>query len=199
MKARLLLLPVAVVAGSLLGACGNPNAVTASIKNIDDTASVFALTGAPESGPTAVDISWPRPMRASPFASFRWDVVFDILGDTQAVAIPPAAVSAVGSAGLQPTTTPYDQITNAPTTGYKDSTAINIQAGSVFYVQSFSYQCTQQPVVARRYMYAKMIIDSVHYFAYDPITAPSGRVIYYRMRTDPNCGFTGLETGIPSN
>lgn len=199
MKCRILLLPLAIAVGAAAGACGNPNATTATVANRDDTAGVFALTGAPTSGPTAVDIWLGQPLRAAPNTQEHWDVVFDI-DSTQAIAMPPSVVAwnPAFSAGLQATTMPYDQITVAPTSGYHDSTALNIQAGTVFFIQSFTYGCATQAVVARRYAYAKMIIDSVHYYPYDPITAPAGRVIYYRMRSDPNCGFTSLEPGLPT-
>ena len=199
MKARLLLLPFGTAALALAGACSNPNSPASTKQNIADTNQVFFITGAPLSGLTAIDASFPRPMRAEFLPGYRWDVVFDLVNG-QAVALPPAAVSIYGTAGFRVDSTPYDQILNAPTTGYRDSLIIHVQAGSVFLVQTLTYEtdCVNQTAVSNRYLYSKIMVDSIHYQPFDPITAPNGGLVYYHMLVDPNCGNTALNYGYPT-
>jgi hypothetical protein len=200
MKVRIRLIALGAAAAALsatIAACSYSSAVKAQLDTIADTAGVFALTGAPESGPTAVNTFVPQPVRAVPTENF--DVAFDIVGDTQAIALPVHNVYIGASAGIQLSTEPYDALTDAPTVGYNDSVNVNIKAGTVFLIQSFSYGCTTQASTYQRYIYSKFVIDSVHYYPYNEVSAPAGRTIYYRMRNDPNCGFTSLEPGLPTH
>jgi hypothetical protein len=209
MKVRVLLLAAGALVAAAAGACGGPTQPVATHDNIFDTAGVYALTGAPESGPTAVatlialggSVFGPSPVRAVP--GTRFDVAFDIR-DTVALALPPMLVGfqpfSAFNGFLQLSSQPYDSMSVAPTDGYSDSTPIVIHAGSSFYVQSLTTNpaCTAQSVQARRYIYSKFHIDSINFAPYDPVTSPNGRTIYYRMVVDPNCGFLGLDAGIPS-
>jgi hypothetical protein len=203
MKSRLLLIPAGVALAAALAACGGPTEAPAQHATIPDESSVYALTGAPPSAPTAVtilglvglDLEGPGVMRAVP--SNPVDVVFDIVG-TQAKALPTKVVFASQFFGaLLASTQPYDAMTAAPTCCYADTIPMNISAGTTFYVQSFNSNCSAQGVQNRRYVYAKFLIDSINYTPFNAISNPSGRTIYYHTVTDPNCGFTSLEPGIP--
>ena len=192
MKVRLLVLFLGVGAGA--AACADPLATTATLATIDDTAAVFALTGAPESAPTAINITFPRAVIATPGENY--DVVFDIRHDS-AFAYPPHAIAVTLTAGLQRATQPYESITEAPTAGYDDTLPVFIKAGDVLLVQSTSAQCATQGVQARLFIYAKVVIDSIFY---DEATSPhTPRTIWYRMRNDPNCGFISFLDGIPTH
>jgi hypothetical protein len=192
MKVRFLVLFLGVGAGAF--ACADPFTTTATLPTIDDTAAVFALTGAPESAPTAINITFPRAVITTPTENY--DVVFDIRHDS-AFALPPHAVGVALTAGLQLATLPYDAITEAPTSGYNDTLPVFIKAGDVLLVQSSSAQCATQGVQARTFLYAKIVIDSIFY---DEATAPhTPRTIWYRMRNDPNCGFISFLDGIPKS
>ncbi|MBK5188655.1 MAG: hypothetical protein JJD97_10460 [Gemmatimonadaceae bacterium] len=192
MKVRFLVLLLGMGAGA--AACANPLATNATLATIDDTAAVYALTGAPESAPTAINITFPRAVIATP--SEQYDVVFDIRHDS-AFAYPPHAIGASLTAGLQLATQPYDAITAAPTTGYDDTLPRFIKAGDVLLVQSTSAQCSTQSVQARTFLYAKIVIDSIFYDEAAPPHTP--RTIWYRMRNDPNCGFVSFLDGIPKS
>jgi hypothetical protein len=201
MKVRVLCLAAGALIVVAAGACGDPLAPTSlcpplpACENIFDTAGVYSISDGPESGPTGVDIWVPHAVIS--IAPNHFDLTFDIQG-AQARVLPSKIVAACVYCGaLQLTTALYDTITHAPTLGYSDSTSIDIQAGSVFWVQSFSYYCRAQTIVARKYAYAKFIVDSINYTPYDPIASPHGRSVYYRMVIDPNCGYTGLEQGVP--
>lgn len=192
MKVRFLVLLVGV--GAAAAACADPLATTATLPTIDDTAAVFALTGAPESAPTAINVSFPRAVIATP--SEQYDVVFDIRHDS-AFAYPPHAVGATLTAGLQLSSEAFDAITVAPTAGYNDSLPVFVKAGDVLLVQSTAVECATQSVAARTFIYAKIVIDSIFYDEAAPPHVP--RTIWYRLRNDPNCGFLSFADGIPNN
>lgn len=192
MKVRFLVLLVGV--GAAAAACADPLATTATLPTIDDTAAVYALTGAPESAPTAINITFPRAVITTP--SEQYDVVFDIRNDS-AFAYPPHAIGATLTAGLQLSTEAFGALTEALSSGYNDSLPVFIKAGDVLLVQSTSAQCAAQSVAARTFIYAKIVIDSIFY---DEAGAPHvPRTIWYRLRNDPNCGFLSFADGIPKN
>ena len=192
MKVRFFVLLVGV--GAAAAACADPLATTATLPTIDDTAAVFALTGAPESAPTAINVTFPRAVIATP--SEQYDVVFDIRHDS-AFAYPPHAIGATLTAGLQLSSQAFGAITEAPTAGYNDSLPVLVQAGDVLLVQSTSAECATQTVAARTFIYAKVVIDSIFY---DEAASPHvPRTIWYRLRNDPNCGFLSFADGIPTN
>ena len=193
MKVRFLLLFLG--AGSAAIACADPLATKATLPTIDDTAAVFALTGAPESAPTAINITFParrdrhaeRAVRRGVRHSQRFGVRLSSA----------RGGSATLTAGLQLATQPYDAITQAPTTGYNDTLPVFIKAGDVLLVQSSSAQCATQGVQARTFLYAKIVIDTIFYDEAAPPHTP--RTIWYRMRNDPNCGFVSFLDGIPKS
>ncbi|MBA2685967.1 MAG: hypothetical protein H0U66_15900 [Gemmatimonadaceae bacterium] len=192
MKVRFLVLLAGIGAGAV--ACADPFKTAATLATIDDTAAVYALTGAPESAPTAINVTFPRAVITTP--GEHYDVVFDIRNDS-AFAYPPHAIGAILTAGLQLSTLPFGSITEAPTTGYNDTLPVFVQSGSVLLVRSTSAQCSNQSVAARTFIYAKIVIDSIFY---DGATSPHvPRTIWYRLRNDPNCGFLSFDDGIPKN
>jgi hypothetical protein len=192
MKVRLVVLLVGVGVGAF--ACGDPFATTASLPTIDDTAAVFALTGAPESAPTAINISFPRAVITTP--SEQYDVVFDIRNDS-AFVYPPHAIGAALTAGIQLSSKPYDAITQAPVSGYDDTMPQFVKAGDVLLVRSQSSLCSTQGIQARLFLYAKIVIDSIFYDEATPPHTP--RTMWYHMRNDPNCGFISFADGIPKS
>jgi hypothetical protein len=192
MKVRFLVLLIGI--GAAAAACADPLATTATLATIDDTAAVFALTGAPESAPTAINVTFPRAVITTPGENY--DVVFDIRHDS-AFAYPPHAIGATLMAGLQLSSQAFGAITDAPTSGYDDTLPVFIKAGDVLLVQSTSSQCATQSVQARTFIYAKIVIDSIFY---DEAASPHvPRTIWYRLRNDPNCGFLSFADGIPQN
>ncbi len=180
MPARLLLLLCAVAS---LAACGDPTRVQARAEPISDTLTVFALTGTPVTAPTALNTIRHEAVRADPSSSY--DVVFDISETGQAVMYPPAAVGAFGRAGVQKSATPFDELLEAPVSGYNETTATDINPGDVVVIRAASAACQQS---LNAFIYSKLVIDSVN---------TEARTIHFRMRVDPNCGFRSFAEGIP--
>lgn len=201
MPARLLTLCVGALAVLSASACGNPFAVTATANVVTDTLAVFGLSEAPLNAPSAINTFIPVPVRTAP--SQNYDIVFDIRPDSTgtptAYLLPPRAVAAIGSAGIiKDTTQAFDAITQAPVTGYDDSTIVAIKAGDVLLIQAQSFACASELVTQRLYVYSKIAIDSVHYTPYDPVTNPTGGTIFLRITVDPNCGFISFASGLPT-
>lgn len=201
MPARLLVLFVGIIAVFSLSACGNPFAVNATAKNIDDTLVVYALSEAPLNAPTALNTFIPVAVRTDPTQNY--DLVFDIRPDSTgtptAYVLPPRAVANTASAGIiRDSTQAFEDIKQAPVNGYNDSTIVPIKKGDVLIVQSQSFACTQELVTARQFIYSKIVIDSINFTPYDAFTNPDGSTIRLRIRVDPNCGFISFLDGLPT-
>lgn len=205
-----LLVPIGAAAVFIAGACTAPTSsktkydclTTGTGDTINhlttqtDTEAIFSVNGGPANGPSAVNTCIPQPVIARPAALF--DFAVDIEG-LQAFVLPPSAVSAAGAAGWVSTDTAYDLVETAPTLGYNDTTPLAIAPGSVFLIQAIKPGCSGLPYTTQHYIYSKFIIDSIHYYPYNPVTAPSGLTVYYRMVSDPICGYTSLAPGIPTH
>lgn len=184
-------------------ACGDPFQARATAKVYDDTLSVYGLSAAPANAPTALNTFDGVVVRTDP--SQRYDAVFDIrvdpsTGDTAAYILPPSAVSGFSSAGIIRETRAFGEILRAPTGGYDDSTEVRIQPGDVLLIQAASYACAGQLISSRRFIYSKLVIDSIHASPpFDPVTNPGGSTIYFRIRVDPNCGFVSFADGLPDS
>ncbi len=201
MTSRLPRFALVAFAIAALGACKDPFEVKASSEVYEDTLAVYALSAVPPSAPTALNTFDGVAVRTDP--TEHYDLVFDIRvdpesGDTAAFVLPPRAVGGFSTAGIRKETRSFDEIERAPTRGYDDSTAVKIQAGDVLLVQAQSYACSGQLISARLYIYSKIEIDSIKASPpFDPDTNPDGSTIYFRLRTDPNCGFVSFADGVP--
>lgn len=198
----LVLAVIAAAAVAVAASCGNPFAVTASLKDFTDTLSVYGLTEAPIVGPSAINTYQGKPVPTQP--STNYDIVFDIHPDSTgamaAWALPPRLVGTFGSTGLiKDTTRAFEDIKQAPVNGYDDSTAVRIRPGDVLLLQAQSYVCAGAVLQQRLYIYSKIVIDSINLAPFDPNTNPNGSTIYLRITVDPNCGFISFADGLPPN
>jgi hypothetical protein len=117
-----------------------------------------------------------------------FDFLFNITTGGQAVLLPTGAIPGLTKAsGLQLTGQQFDSIRTAPTGGFKDSTAVNIQAGSVLIVRSRPIQCSYGPTV---YEYAKVRILAVDTVA---------RRMDMEILVNSNCGYRDLQPGFPAH
>lgn len=201
MSPRFLVLLCSGALAAAAAACSNPLDVKANTAVFEDTLAVFGLSDAPPDGPTALYTASGHVVSASPANAF--DLVFDIRpgpgGSRTAWVFPPRAIAQFGNAGLiRDSTHAFDAITQAPTSGYDDSTAVAVKPGDVLLVQALSTICSGNVVAGRQVIYSRMVIDSVNTSFYDPITNPAGNTIYFRIRVDPNCGFISFANGIPT-
>jgi hypothetical protein len=183
---------LAMVASALvLTACGDPQLLRASLPTVEDSYTVFALTGTPAAYPSGLNTYVRSAVRVDGNGNF--DVAFDIDDQGHVLMYPvQKVVSSLGSTrkvGLRKVTGVFDSLAIAPTGTYADSTIVALP-GEIVVVQAQrngtgdACQFDISP-----YIYSKLVVDSV---------AVASRTINLTAVLDPNCGFRSFETGIPA-
>ncbi len=155
---------------------------TAVYNNVVDSVSVWALDGTPPNTPSAYSISARRTVRTDQSTGF--DFAFNITPGGQAVLLPTGAVGLGKASGVLVQSTAFDAITVAPSSGYQDSVAVAVDSGTVAVLRSRPVSCP----IGIVYYYAKFQVLRVDTLA---------RRIDYNILVDLNCGYRGLEPGIP--
>jgi hypothetical protein len=179
------------VATSAIGvaACDDPFAPRATTSVRTDSFIVYSVSQTPVNVPSAFNIVFFTPLRLEP--TYGFDLVFDINAEGKVVLIP---VSLVGGAitagrrvGLQRITGAYDEVTRAPTTGYKHDSTLVLDVNEAALVELQTDICQFQ---SSQLIYAKLQIKAI-----DVVN----RTIVFRITYDPNCGFRSFLPGVPTN
>lgn len=178
-------LPALVVAALALVACSDLNDLSdAQIPNVVDTATIAALTGTPIAQASAFSVSAGQPIRTD--LSIEFDFAFDQY-QTGPVFLPRAALQINEGSGLQPGLAPsedqFAEIEEAPVEGFLTRDTIPIAVGQVFAARS-RVVCSGLGVP----MYGKLRI-----LALDAVA----RTVTFEFLVNENCGYVGLEPGIP--
>lgn len=188
MRFRRFRLPGALAAAALaivIAACGNTSGLPAAyLDNTEDTVSLFALDGTPLSAPSGFNVINNEVLRTDLSSSF--DIAFNITPNGQAVLLPTGPLGLGRASGVAVVSTPFDSITLAPPSGYTDTAAVAVDSGSVAVLRSRPTSCIYGVVV---YYYGKVEVLQIDTVA---------RRIDLRVLVDQNCGYRGLEPGIPS-
>jgi len=173
---------------ALAAACGAPLGLPrACCENKVITVSLYALSGTPVSFPSAYSLLFNQPVRPDQTTSL--DFAFDLDSAGRAKLFPTGALHLGRASGIQLTTTAFDSIKVAPTSHYQLDSAVVVDSNSVAILHSTPTQCTFGITTA---YYAKL-----HVLAIDTTSGPNGRRIDFEILTDINCGYRGLETGLP--
>ena len=185
MRAPRLLVVFVVAALAVVAACGDNSLglPAARYNNVVDSVSLWALDGTPLNTPSAYSISGRVAVRTDQTTGF--DFAFNITPSGAAVLLPTAALGLGKASGILLPAKPFDSITVAPTTGYQDSTAVAVDSGATAVLRS---RPISSCVVGTVYLYAKLQVLRVDTVA---------RRIDYNILVDQNCGYRGLEPGIP--
>ncbi len=184
-----LAVPVAfLLAGLAAAACSNPNSLPdATIANFVDSTTIGALTGTPISTPSGFSISDRVAVRTDRSSSF--DFAFNIDASGKPVFLTLAVLGLASSTsvnpGLQPTNETFDAITTAPSNGYNTTDTVAVAEGQRFYARS-RLVCSGLGVP----QYAKLEITKIDLVA---------RTVAFRYLVDNNCGYRGLQVGLPKN
>jgi len=182
-----------VFAAAVLGACNNPFGVLpASIDNVVDTVEMFAVNGTDINKPSGYILASRVPIRLGiDVSSYNFDFIYRIgpNGTPQFVpyyvVAPGADTTANGKSGFLPTTDDFDAITDAQQTGYVVNAPQDLVVGQTMYARSgLPNGC----FLSIPY-YAKLQVISIDRVA---------RSVRFRVLVDINCGYRGLQTGIPS-
>jgi len=178
-----------LLACSLAAACGNPNGLTAYVTNTPDTVTIYALSGTPVTLPSGYSIPARSAVRTDAASSF--DFAFDIDTAGRALLLPTGALKMGRQSGLQVSTQKFDSIKFAPTGGYNLDSAQVLNDSTVLIAHSTLVTCS---FGVSTYYYAKL-----HVLAIDTTSGPNGRRLQFVVLADLNCGFRGLQEGLPRN
>lgn len=189
MRARLIRAAagVALVAGSILSACTDPFRLQAFVPNAIDTAVVlWAASDTLIHLPSGYNVQDGSTVRTDRFADI--DFLFDIDSAGQAVLLPTGAIGLGRGSGIFVTAEPFAAIRLAPTTGYQDSLPVAVDSGTVAVIRSRPLSCSQFITLVLPY-YAKLEVLELNALE---------RRLKFRILIDANCGFRGLEEGLPT-
>ena len=176
-----------LIAG-LLGACGDPLSLPpASIANREDTLKMYSVGQSPIHLPSAFVIIARQPARLDQLVNFDWVYQTDNTGGRWFV--PFAAVAPTPQTlrlpGLLPTETAFESITVAEQVGYITHDSIPLTVGKVLYVRSaVDGSCG----IGLPY-YGKLRVLGFN---------DEERSVRFRILINLNCGYRGLELGLPT-
>lgn len=180
-----------VVALALAAACGDPFGLPeAQVENRVETVSLYALSGTPVTQPSAYVIPFRQVVRTDQ-AITGFDFAFDIDTAGRALLLPTGALRLGRGSGIRLDTLPFDSIKVAPTSNYELDSAVAVDSGSVAILHSRPQGCSFSPT-AGFVFYAKLRV-----LAIDTTAGPNGRRIDFEILADVNCGYRGLEPGVP--
>jgi hypothetical protein len=166
-------------------ACSSDNRLgTPAFTNAERTDTLYALLGTPVQTPSAYAIQGSRRVRTDTTSNF--DFAYNIQPDGSHVFVPRAVLGIDPTASVNPglllRTQTYDAITEAPSNGYVTDQVVPFAVGDR-YVGRSRVTCTIGVPT-----YAKLEVLAIDDLA---------RTVTFRILTDDNCGFKGLEPGLP--
>jgi hypothetical protein len=176
-----LLLSLALVAG-----CSDANNLPdPTVESVVETVTIGSLVGTPISTPSAYSVR-DNAVRVDQTPDFEF--AYNVQGpDSQRVLLPRAVLGLVSGStadpGLQARSESFDGITEAQSNGYVTDSAVPVSLGQRFMVRS-RVVCTSLGVP----LYAKM-----------EILALDNKSITFKVLVDRNCGYKGLEPGLPDS
>jgi hypothetical protein len=180
------------VALALAAACGSPVGLPppAFSNQLDTLVSLYALSGTPVTTPSGYIILGRQPVRTDQSAQ-GFDFAFDIDSAGRPVLLPTGALKLPRGSGIQLTLHAFDSVTVAPSGGYTIDSAVVVDSGAVVILHSRPQGCSISPATAFVF-YAKL-----HVLAIDTTSGPNGRRIDFEILNNLNCGYRGLEPGLP--
>ncbi len=181
-------LSLLAVALLLAAACDDSLLPQPVFENRVDTVSIYALSGTPVSQPSAYSIFSRQSVRTDR-APDGFDFAFDIDTAGRALLLPTGALRIGRGSGIQLTAAKFDSLRFAPTGNYRLDSAVVVDSGDVAILHS------RQPLTCAFFVqgfYAKL-----HVLDIDTTSGPNGRRIDFEILNDINCGYRGLEPGLP--
>jgi hypothetical protein len=179
-----------LICAAVVGACDGPSTAAGSTELATQPFFVHALTGSPLDGSTA--LAFPARAVTRVDGTFQFDVAFDIDTAGNVILLPPELVgqNPAGNrlVGIIKGLGTYDQITEAPLSGYTVDSVTVIGRGQAAVVQAQEPVCLSGNPTAP-YLYAKIAIDSVDLV---------GRGIYGHAMIGGDCGYRQLIAGFPA-
>lgn len=181
---------LALVSGSSL-ACGDPLAGTATQPNFVDTLTLYALRNTSIRLPSAFSLLDLVPVRTDTTPAF--DFAVDLPTDSTVRIYPTGVLNLPSGPGLQILDRTFDDVRSAPLDGYITDDSVTVGTHQVFVVRSRS--TVRSGFEACLFFAAVPRYGKFRILAIDPIE----RSIVLESLVNLNCGFRGLEPGIPSS
>ena len=174
----------------LLGAaagCGDPlSLLPASFENRVDSLSLWAASNTPVVLPSGYLVGQRVTVRLDQVTTF--DFFYDVTPEGERIFVPLAAAvntgRVSGNPGFLRTETPFEAIEVAEQVNYVTEDTVRIRVGDVFYVRSAIDPGCGLGIP----YYAKLEVLSFD---------DSARRVGFRILANVNCGYRGLELGIP--
>ena len=168
----------------LVAACGDTTNLPApAFTNTVDTVSLYALRGTAITLPSAYVLLGAQRVRTDQTTVLDFAFDFDSIGEP--ALFPTGAINLGLLSGLQKSATAFDAITLAPTGTYTFDKPIALDTGTVLLVRSRPTQCLFGATVS---LYAKLRVLGVD---------STARRLDFEILVDQNCGYRGLEPGLP--
>lgn len=157
------------------------------------TLTVYALNGTAQTLPAGVEIRGLTVVRVDP--SWAFDLAFDLNASNEVVVHTVRSVSTelvnLPRIGLQTSTLTFDQLIDAPSSGFVYDSLLTVPVGKTIVVDKIDPSCNRFGGAFLGYnIRAKFVIDSI---------STSRRAIYVKLLSNPNCGFKSLEPGEPKD
>ena len=169
-------------------ACGDSTGLPpASVQNLIDTTTLFALRGTSIPSPSAYDIVFARERRTDRGEAF--DFAFDIDSTGVAVILPSTVLGITTEAGVQIVEGPFDEIVTAPTDGFV-SDSLSIAVETVFVARSRAATELCSIFIGSQPRYGKFRILALDM---------NERTVTFEALVNVNCGSRGLEPGLPTS
>jgi len=178
------LAPAALV---LAAACGDANLLPDPfLNNVVDTVEVFAVSGTPVFRPSGYAMTSRSAVRLD--VSTTADFAYDITSDGRHVFLPGRMIGQPGQSfdpGLQATTLAFDEIKVAVVNGYLTEDSVEVDVGRVFYLRSR---------VPTGCFFGVPAYGKLEVLSFDA----ANRSVTFQVLANLNCGYKGLEPGIPT-
>ncbi len=170
-------------------ACGDSTGLPpASIANLIDTTTLFALRGTSIPSPSAYDVVFQRERRTDQGEAF--DFAFDIDSTGVALILPSTVLGIPTEAGVQIAEQPFDDIVTAPTDGFVRDSAISISVETVFVARSRAASELCSVFIGSLPRYGKFRILALDM---------NERTVTFEALVNVNCGYRSLEPGLPTS
>lgn len=183
---------------AILASCGSPVGPPAAyIPNVVDTVHLYALSGTAVSLPSGYVIQGRLVVRTDVYPLF--DFAFDIDTAGRGLLLPTGALKMGRQSGLENVNVPFDSIHIALLAGYNRDSATVVHENDVVLAHSIPTPCPYQPTVPAAY-YAKIHVLTIDTASVvDSLTGLSGRRIDLEILVNQNCGYRGLDPGLPKH
>ena len=172
---------------AVTGCSDNSGLPDPTITNVERTETLYALEQTPVGTASAYALEGSRQVRTD--LSVDFDFAYNVEAGGQHVFLPRATLGIDSLAsvkpGFQASTESFEGITTAPSNGYTTDSVIAIAAGDRYVVRG-RVTCVSLGLPK----YGKLEVVS-----FDDVA----RSVTFRILTDDNCGFKGLQPGLPSN